>query len=146
MKKLLFLFIFSVLFITFTNTASAVELGACGETGGGGNWPTWLMCETDTYCGINTAIGCFPVGANNGSAQNEAARYVYLLAIGLGSGVAFLLILYAGMVIMTSSGDPQKLSSGKQLLTAALAGLILIILSVTILRIIGIDILGIPGF
>lgn len=48
-------------------------------------------------------------------------------------------------MIITSQGDPRRLQSGKELLTAAIAGLLLVIFSVLILRVIGVNILGIPG-
>jgi hypothetical protein len=87
---------------------------------------------------INTAIGCIPV---------QPLRFVPFItswAIGIAGGIAFLLMLYAGFTIITSSGDPQRLQGGKELLTAAISGLLLIIFSIFILRVIGIQILAIP--
>ena len=52
-------------------------------------------------------------------------------------------MLIAGFQIMTSSGNPERLRAGQELLTSAVAGLILLVFSVFILRTIGIDILGI---
>jgi 3-phosphoglycerate kinase len=62
--------------------------------------------------------------------------------LGIGGGIAFLMILAAGFQIMTSSGDAKKLSSGQELLTSAVSGLILIVFSIFILRLIGVNILG----
>jgi len=47
---------------------------------------------------------------------------------------------------MTSRGDPNQLKAGQELLTSAISGLLLLIFSLVILRIIGVDILNIPGF
>lgn len=99
--------------------------------------------ELNVFCGansINTAIGCLPVGDKN-------TFLVFLLrwAIGISGGVSFILIIYSGFMIMTSGGDKRRLQSGKELLTAALSGLILIVFSVFILDLIGIRILKIPG-
>ena len=91
--------------------------------------------------GIDTAIGCIPV-----SNTNEFISFILGWAIGIGGGVAFLLILLAGFQITTSSGDPKKMQAGRELLTAAITGLLLLIFSVFILRVIGVDILGIPEF
>jgi hypothetical protein len=67
-------------------------------------------------------------------------------AVGIGGGIAFLLILYAGFMIMTASGNPERLKAGQELLTSAISGLILLIFSVFILKFIGIDILGLGAF
>jgi hypothetical protein len=67
-------------------------------------------------------------------------------AIGIGGGIAFLLIIYAGFMIMTSSGNPERLKAGQELLTSAVSGIILLIFSVFILKFIGIDILGLGAF
>jgi hypothetical protein len=53
------------------------------------------------------------------------------------------LILYAGFMLMTSTGNPERIKAGQELLTSAISGLILLIFSVFILNFIGINILGI---
>jgi len=90
---------------------------------------------------LYTAIGCIPIGD-----PSALIGFILRWAIGLGGGIAFILILVAGFQIMTSQGDPQRLQAGKELLTSAVAGLGLIIFSVFILELIGVEILGIPGF
>jgi Co/Zn/Cd efflux system component len=67
-------------------------------------------------------------------------------SIGIGGVVAFLLIVFGGFQIILSAGNPEKIKAGKEMITSAIAGLLLIIFSVFILRLIGYDILGIPGF
>jgi hypothetical protein len=90
---------------------------------------------------LNTAIGCIPF-------DDASSLIGFLLrwAIGIGGGIAFLLIIIAGFQIITSSGNPEKLQAGKELLTSAIAGILLLIFSVFILELIGVDILKIPGF
>jgi hypothetical protein len=95
-------------------------------------------CDIKGKKGIETAIGCIPI-----EDTNSLLGFILKWAIGIGGGIAFLLILVAGFQIMTSTGDPKRLQAGKELLTSAIAGLILLIFSVFILRIIGVDILGI---
>jgi hypothetical protein len=87
---------------------------------------------------LYTAIGCIPVRNTN-----EFIGFILRWAIGIGGGIAFLLIVLAGFQIMTSAGNPERLKAGQELLTSAIAGLILLIFSVFILRIIGVNILGI---
>jgi hypothetical protein len=91
--------------------------------------------------GINTAIGCIPFGD-----QNQLIGFFLRWGIGIGGGIAFLLILMAGFQIMTSRGDPKRLQAGQEMMTSAIAGLLLLIFSLVILRIIGFDILGIVSF
>lgn len=90
--------------------------------------------------GIDTAVGCIPVGDMNGF-----LGFILKWAIGVGGGIAFLLIAYASFMIMTSSGVPDRIKAGQELLTSALAGLIMLIFSVFILQLIGVRILNIPG-
>ncbi len=100
-----------------------------------------ITCGTDDK-GIETAIGCIPVLGST----NEFLSSVLRWAVGVGSGIAFLLMLYAGFMIMTAAGNPERIKAGQELLTSAVAGLILLIFSVFILRFIGVDILGLDAF
>ena len=89
---------------------------------------------------IYTAIGCIPV-----TGTSEFVAWILRWAIGIGGGIALLLIIVASFQIITSSGNPEKVQAGKELLTSAIAGLIMLIFSVFILKIIGVDILKLPG-
>lgn len=91
--------------------------------------------------GAWTAIGCF-----GGDTPNEFIASFIRLGTGLGGGVAFLLILFSGFQRITSAGNPEKLHEAKDLMTAAISGLLLIIFSVFLLRLVGVDILQLPGF
>ena len=91
--------------------------------------------------GAWTAIGCF-----GGDSPNAFIASFIRLGTGLGGGVAFLLILFSGFQRITSAGNPEKLHEAKELMTAAISGLLLIIFSVFLLRLIGVDILQFPGF
>lgn len=85
---------------------------------------------------IYTAIGCIPY--NN---MSSFMGFVLGWGIGIGGGIAFLLIIFAGFQILTSSGDPTRLKAGQELLTSAITGLIMLVFSVYILRLIGVNIL-----
>lgn len=91
--------------------------------------------------GIQTAIGCIPVFN-----QTDFLSAILKWAVGIGGGIAFLLIVYAGFMIMTASGNPERLKAGQELLTSAISGLILLVFSIFILKFIGIDILGLGAF
>lgn len=87
---------------------------------------------------ISTAIGCVPY--NN---INTFAGFFLRWGLGFAGGVGMLFTIYASFLIMTSQGDPKRLQSGKELLMSAVSGIILIVFSVFILRLLGVNILGI---
>lgn len=93
---------------------------------------------------IDTAIGCIPVLNNDNG--TSFSGFILKWAIGVGGGVAFFLIVYAGFMIMTSQGNPERLKAGQELLTSAISGVVLLVLCVFILNVIGVKILIIPGF
>lgn len=90
--------------------------------------------------GIDTALGCisFEPAALLGQ--------LFVFAIGIAGGAAFLAILFGGFHIQTSAGNPKRLAAGREMVESAIAGLLLIVFSVFILKVVGIDILSIPGF
>jgi hypothetical protein len=92
--------------------------------------------------GIQTAIGCIHVLSSPEVFLSDILRW----AVGIGGGIAFLLIIYAGFMIMTSAGNPDRLKAGQELLTSAISGLILLVFSIFILKFIGVDILGLCKF
>jgi len=111
-----------------------------GRTG-----PGITPAENDPTCttssgedGIDTAIGCIPI-----EDTNAFIGFILRWAIGIGGGIAFLLIIYAAFMTMTSQGNPERLKAGQELLTSAIAGLIMLIFSIFILNLIGVNILGI---
>lgn len=103
--------------------------------------PTRKSCET---CfdkpGVFTPFGCIE------ATPQLFVTKILQIAIGISGGIAFLMIVYGGFVTMTSAGNPEQLTNGKEIITSAIAGLLMIIFSVVILKIIGVDILGLPGF
>ena len=111
--------------------------GLCDNVSGG--------AKTDcTNCftqgSVWTAVGCIPT---------EPSAFIgkFLgLGIGVGGGIALLLILFGGFQILTSAGNPEQLNAGRELVGSAITGLLLIIFSIFLLKVIGVDILGIPTF
>ncbi len=103
------------------------ELTACNNCANGG--------------GLWTGIGCVPL--NLGSFVTD-----FLLNIGIGFAgiIALLCIIFASFRFQTSRGNPEAIKKAQEMLTSCIIGLMLIIFSVFILRLIGVDILRIPGF
>jgi len=91
--------------------------------------------------GILTGIGCVPINLGN-----FVSNFVLGAGIGLGGIFSLLCIIYSSFMMQTSQGNPEKIKKAQENLTACIIGLILIIFSVFILRLIGVTILKIPGF
>ena len=90
--------------------------------------------------GVLTALGCIQ------TSPSGLFGKVLPIFIGLAGGLAFLLILFGGFQIIMSAGNPEQLNEGRELVSSAVAGLLLVIFSVFLLKLIGYDILRIPGF
>ncbi len=90
--------------------------------------------------GVWTAIGCIS------KEPEEIVGKFIRLGLGIGGGVALLMILSAGFMLTVSQGNPQKTGQAKEMVTAAVTGLLFIIFSVTLLQFIGFTVLKIPGF
>lgn len=125
---------------------------ACPSVYEGGQWRcgtngvTIAVPQTDIHgsCSqleINTALGCIPTDTLNSFVGWFLSKLIFVA-----SGIAFLLMAFGALQILTSAGSPEKVQAGKELITSALAGLIFIILSLFLLKLIGVDILQIPGF
>lgn len=99
----------------------------------------YAPCPDDEN-GILTGLGCIPTDATG------FIQRILTIGIGLGGGIAFLLILLGGFKVIMSQGNPEAMNEGRDLITSAIAGLMLIIFSVFILRFIGVNILSLPGF
>lgn len=98
-------------------------------------------CLGDQNPGVYSAIGCIRFG-NAASIVSS----VFQLGIGIAGGIAFLLILFGGFQILVSAGNPERVQAGKELITSAITGLLLIIMSIFILRLIGFNILDLKNF
>lgn len=91
---------------------------------------------------IETAIGIICTSAD---ASDGFFSSIIKIAVGLGGGLALILMLYGVFIVTTSAGIPDKLKEGGEIITSAVAGLIFVLLSVFLLNFIGINILGLPG-
>jgi hypothetical protein len=155
MKKLFFfLCLYALLLLRFSVPASA----QCTPPDDTGNCPAGIQCASGMCCpspadcaapapggaatptcdggtGTPTALGCIP------NEPSAAIKLILPWAIKLGTGLAFLLFLYGAFTLITAGSDPQKVDTGKSIITSAAAGLIFIILSMLLLRVIGVDIL-----
>jgi len=131
MKKLLSIFLsLYFLFVSFSSVSASRYALFCNSDGS----PTSNQTNR-----LYTAIGCFPIG----DAQSSMV-FIFRWALGIGGGISFLLIILASFQITSSSGNPEKIQAGRELLTSAIAGLIMLIFSFYILKVIGVDLFKLP--
>jgi len=86
---------------------------------------------------INTGLGCIDI-------TTPSAFLTPLLrwAVGLSSLIAIVSFVFAGIMVLTSAGDPKKVKAGQELILTTIWGVVFIALSVVILNFIGITILN----
>ena len=119
-----------------------VSVGICEQI------PTELVLRCNQCVGPNasdpqgiwTAVGCIPT-----TAEGIVQSFI-TLSIGIAGGFAVLLILFGSFIVSTSTGNPDKLKSGQDMIVAAISGVVFILFSVILLQVIGVEILRIPGF
>jgi hypothetical protein len=102
--------------------------------------PTPLYQGTCDDGQVHTALGCFSTDING-----QFFIDLIKITVGLGGGIALLLILVGTFIITTSAGIPDKIKAGQSIITSAITGLIFIILSFFIMNMIGVRIIQLPG-
>lgn len=88
-----------------------------------------------------SAFGCVPY-----QLENFISNFILQLGIGFAGMVALLCMIYSAFILQTSAGNPERIKHAQEQMTSCITGLMLVIFSVFILRLIGVDILQLPGF
>lgn len=125
-------------------TQQDIEAGKC-SSGGGKPIPGCGIKDENNKDdprgpGIATALGCIH------TTPAELVKDLMTWVLGIGGGLAFLMMLLGAFQMLTSAGNPETLNAGKDRLTSAVIGLLLVIFAILLLQIIGVGILKIPGF
>lgn len=111
-----------------------------------GNWNECNACLYDVN-GLEkkgsyfTVFGCLSTDKSAAPFMQSALGIVF----GVAGGFAFIAVLIGAAIVLTSSGNPTRIETGKDLIFSAIVGLLLILFSVFILRVVGFDVLRIPG-
>lgn len=91
--------------------------------------------------GLWTSLGCF-----SGNLSEFISQKILGTGVGIAGGISLLCIMFAAFQMQTSSGNAEKVKKAQELLTNCITGLMIIIFSILILKIIGVDILRLPNF
>lgn len=84
--------------------------------------------STGCLSGDVATLSCLPTVFNN----------VIDWAVGLAGLVAVLFIIFSGIKFLTSGGDPKQVEGAKKTMTYAIAGLIIILLAFTLIKLISV--------
>jgi len=124
-----------------TGQPTCDQCGWCGDdpTTKPPNWDACMSCLSSPKH-YYTVFGCLSI------VPGEFVQSMLRIVFSVAGGIAFLSVLYGSALILTSSGDPIKLQNGRETVISSLIGIFLIIFSVFLLRVVGYDILRIPGF
>lgn len=87
-----------------------------------------------------TVFGCLP------HSPSAFAAFILRFSLGIAGGMAFLVMAWGSFYLLTSAGNPGRINQGKKLIFYAGLGVLVIIFSVFILQLVGVQILGIPEF
>jgi hypothetical protein len=127
----------------FDQTSGTVinSTGTCVDSDGVKETP--ILVSQDLFgreaTGTNTAFGCLP------NSVNGIVAFVVRLVVGLAGGVALLVIIINLITIIASSNDPEKIAEARKKLTSAVVTFIVLLLSLTILSLLGLKILDLGG-
>lgn len=108
----------------------------------------WTQCRSCLYESSGkekdhayyTVLGCFS------TLPDKFVQSSLSIVFGIAGGIAFLSVLAGSAIVLTSGGSPEKVQSGREMITNSIIGILVILFSVFLLRVVGLDILKIPGF
>lgn len=97
-----------------------------------------------------TDIGCISVDSANQkfsdpNASVDVVQKLLNIILGLTGGVGMISIMIAAIKLLTSRGDPEKITEGKKSLTNTIVGVLFALFALLIFRFISGPILHIPG-
>ena len=116
-------FLFPISYFLFPSFTHAFDpTGSCGDKA------------------IDTALGCMSVDT-----QGFTGQLLGFLA-GTAGAISLVIMLAATIQIMTGGDNAEQVKKGKELFTGAVTGLLFIVFSVTLLKIVAGDIIQLPGF
>lgn len=89
---------------------------------------------------VDTAIG--PISTD----PIQFIQFAFTVLLSMSGGWAAYLIIVAGYKLMFSHGEAEEVKEAREKITSAIVGIVFMLLSIIILRVIGVDIFDLPGF
>jgi hypothetical protein len=89
---------------------------------------------------LKTDFGCLP------SDPIGFVERFYGIGLGFIGGVALLFMIVGGYYLLTSQGNPARVTTGKSFIFYSIAGLLLAIFGFVLIKFVAGDIIKIPGF
>jgi|GEM_PF-2327287 len=89
---------------------------------------------------IYTGLGCVDTSIAG------ITEFVFSIVLGIAGTASLFCIIISAFQMQISRGNPEQLQKAQGLVTSCITGLIVVIFSVIILQIIGVDILRLPGW
>lgn len=123
-----------VLFPSQEQCEEDLSQGSDGSPG----WSAEIPCNPTCIIG---GVLEFDVGDSGG----QTVTTVLTVSIAIAAVVAFILAGFGAFRIVTSAGNPSGINAGREMIISAISGLLFIVFAVTILEIIGANILNLPG-
>lgn len=118
-----------------------------GSTQNNAQQPTQIKpqeCQADSgvsnSIGIETALGCIPTD------PASLIGWIFKWGLALGGGIAFIFMAMGAFYLITSKGNPEQIKAGQEFITSAVIGILFIVFAIYFMRLIGFQILQIPGF
>jgi hypothetical protein len=96
--------------------------------------------STHTCSTVSTAIGDISTD------PMQFIKFIFTVLLSMSGGWATYLIITAGYQLMFSQGEAEGVKEAQEKITSAIVGIVFMLLSFIILRVIGVDIFGIPTF
>lgn len=111
-----------------TVTVEVNDTGIPGGVGIPGKNPCGTGPEGEIGGECPTALGSFSSNAT------EFIGKVLEISLGIAGAIALILMVIGSIRVMASSGDQQRLNGGREMIIAAVAGLLFLVFSVLILQ------------
>jgi hypothetical protein len=97
---------------------------------------TLCIYGDDGILSLQTALGCINI-----QSFERLAAQILQLSTGIVGGMGLISIAFGALQIIFSAGDPKRIQSGKNLISSSIGGILFLIFSTVMLRVIGINIL-----